>query len=637
MQTALGLVTSVAGQDAPATPIADAVLLSIAGQSNARKAGNSGGSPAAKYAALGASWIWDGAAGDWAAYVCGSNSGHRGEADSGAWGSEAEFLYRMRQSGDDRPVYIVKECVNGQSLAQSGGGDWSPQSAGERFDGYVAQSLAARASLAALGIGAEDVLLWNQGEADSNSQAAADLYLSNFEALLQALSDSGAFPGDGTVIVERIRPCSADLATSTYTGQFTVREAQERAAEQSARVRIVSLDFDAGNFASLHPAEPWTEGCGARCHAAWIGTYAATYGAVSDKVATNLGFSDSPNVAPGATILSEPLPLAGIGGHAEVSIAGGEYRVSNPDGTLWQDWSSATGTIHPYQSLQLRQVAAAGLSSATQCTVTVGGTSETWTVTTHASAPSLEPETEAFIAQVSANGGATITGSDADAIDALYGAAKGAPWWSDMLRLYLSLGDETASRLDLVDRVTSMADVAPLTSNAWAWSQGLGWQGLGTSNGGLSLQVAPATDLPQDNCSILVWYGALASTNRSEINDDGPGQSYLRVLDNGAARYLLNSSGNANVSGLTTATGMRAVVRDGPASLRLHGHDGLLLDQSSVASVAPVADDLLIGNPGGTYSDARILGVGVAQRALSAPELQAIAQHVGTLLAYFAV
>lgn len=624
------------------------LLLSVGGQSNARKAGNSGASPDAKYttAALGDTKIWVDASGAFVDYGVGTNSGHRGTSDSGVWGSEAEFVWQMRQAGDTRPVRILKECVNGQALAVVGGGDWSPSSRGERYDGYLAQALAAKAALGTATL--DEVFLWNQGEADSNfvdGSGGSDLgnalaYETNLRALLTALVGAGAFASTGMFIVERIRPCSSDLANTSYNGQFRVRQAQETVAADLAQMRIVSLDFDTSNLSILHPVEPWTMATGLRCWACYAGSYDATYGSVSDQTPSNLSFVDQTEATPGTVVSSALLQIAGIGGNAPVAISGGQYRVLNPDDTLWQDWTSAAGTIHPFQRLQLRLTASSVNSTSVAATITVGGVSDSWSVTTYASAPSYQAETTAFIAKVAANGGGTMAGTDARALDDFYIAAKATSWWPKMLRLYLHLGGAVASALDLKGQSVSLLSQYGVASDAWSWTA-TGWVGGGAANAGLQLGVNPSTQLPQNGCSVLVWYGQLSSVTRVDMTDINTttgiavGQTLLRLMTTGAGRYLLNSSGNASPSGLTTAPGLRAVVRDGASSLRLHGPDGAVIASSTVASTAPTGNALAIGNPYGTYSDAHIRGAGAAGAALTTAELQSIATICGTLQGHF--
>lgn len=616
-------------QALPAAPTT--VLVIVAGQSNARKAGTTGQTPNAKYSGLSAQ-IWDRAGGTWAVYNPATNSGDGGTLDGGAWGSELEFLYQLKQEYPDCAVYIVKEAVNGQNLAQVAGGDWSPDSAGERFEGLEAQMTAARAALSGAGItDYQELTLWNQGEADSNTIDLANAYQANLEGFLTAYRSRIS---TGTFIIERIRPRLDGSGSDAYTRCYTVREAMETVAANDGTVRIISTDFTPSNFTILHPDPAWCEGCGLRGYASWRGTYAVTYGAISDGTPSNLSFTNQVDVATSTVVSSNSLAIAGINGHGDVSITGGEYRVLNPDDTTFIDWTSAAGTIHPGQKLQLRQTSSASLSAQASTTVTVGGASTTWAITTYASAPSYESETQAFISKVAANGGGSISGADADALDAFYVAAKGATWWPKMLKLYLRLGDEIASSLDLVGQSVSLEKVVSSGLN-YTWNATTGFTPADNSNAGIDLKVNPSTELPQDSASIILWYSALAASTRSDLN--GGAEIYLRALNTGAVRYNLNSAANSNASGLTTTPGMRAIVRSGASAIAFHGPTGAIINSSNAASASPTGAALYLGNPSGTFDGtASFFGAGAANAAITETEMQDIYSKVNTLLNAFA-
>jgi hypothetical protein len=158
-----------------------AVLLFVAGQSNSRKSNTSALTGPARYASLGTVNIWDPVAVNWVAYTttnastrtCGHRAGTGGTPDR-AWGTEAEFIYRMRQAGDNRPVYIIKEAVNGMSMAV----DWQPPS-GNRWVGIKGQIDAARSTLSAFTLA--EATLWNQGEADANDAPSTTDFDTNFD------------------------------------------------------------------------------------------------------------------------------------------------------------------------------------------------------------------------------------------------------------------------------------------------------------------------------------------------------------------------------------------------------------------------------------------------------------------------
>lgn len=615
------------------------VLLIVAGQSNARTAGNSAGLADPKYAALGDVVVFQlGSGADIAAqigagtldpYDIGSNADP--DNTGTAWGSEAEFIYQMRQAGDDRRVVVVKEAQNGRSLAV----DWSPDITTGKFVNLEAKVARVRA-LEATPFD-EEVTLWNQGEADAGDANMAAAYAANWTFFLQQFRSRIS---TGFLVAERIRPLGYSALGGLddpegYARAWAVREAVVSGVAADGNAAAIDLDFDLTTFGTIHPVEPWTRNKALRGHAAYAGTYDATYGSLLDAVPDAIGFADLNDVTPGETVTSGAQLVTGIERQTAVSVSGGEFRTLNSlDGdAVVSDWASA-GVADKFQKVQLRQTASAVADTARTATLIMGGVSSPWTIRTFASAPSYEPETTAFIAQVASNGGGAIGGADATALDTFYIAAKAASWWPKLLRLHLRLADEPSSRLDLVGQSHSLTNTG-VSSSFWTWAAATGWTGLDNANGGLDFGIDPSVQMPQNDASYGLWYASLPTSNRADLSGD-QGSCYFRATQAGAARYLLHSGANTNASGLTVATGLRAVVRDGATSLRLHGPDGSVLHSSAVASTAPTDTVLDIGNREGAYSDASILGGFVAGAALSEAELQDFAAAAGALQDHFA-
>ncbi|MBY6005361.1 sialate O-acetylesterase [Salipiger bermudensis] len=644
-------------------PAGDNILLFVAGQSNARVAGNSSATPPTKYTdgSLGNVQILvrdetgtvmeQIAAATFQTYDVTSNADPDNTLT--AWGSEAEFIYQLRQAGETRTVYVVKEAVNGQNLFEQ----WNPATSNDKFDYLEAKAARARALVPA-GFG-DEYLIWNQGEADANVGAgpsgdgtAADSYNTNFTAWFTALRSrvtSSAF-----VIVQRIRPLGYDAGDGVTTEAgwpraWTIREAQIAVPIADGNATTIDTDFIPSNFGLIHPAEPWTEGMGLRSYAAVAGTYDATYGAITDTTPNAFTFTDQTDVTPSSVILSNALLIGGIERRSAVTVSGGEFRTLNSlnGDSVVSDWATS-GFVDKFQKIQIRQTASGSTSTATSATVTIGGVSDTWTVTTYASAPSFEAETQAFIDQVSANGGGTIAGADATALNDFYVAAKATTWWSKVIKLYPRLGDEVASRLDLKGQSLSLLDDFADPGDEWVWSAASGWTGGGGAGvgatGGLDMRVNPSTELPQNDATVMVFYSALASGTQTELNaansttEVSGSELFLRIVNNGAARYRLNSGGNTSVTSgtLPTDVGMRAIVRSGASAIALHGADGTEIHSATTASATTAENKLHIGNRYGTYSDAQIFGAGAANSALSAAELTSLATIYGDLLTAFA-
>ena len=341
----LGTLGGRIGDGTP--PAAEAVLLIVAGQSNARTAETNAGSAPSKYTTLLDAHMWVAASGAFAAYSAGGNSDSKG--GSGCWGSEAEFIFRVNQHYPGRAVYVVKEAVNGATLADTGTNSWLPTGGGAQFGELADQVAQAKAALA--GIDFEEVILFNQGEGDTESAAHANAYKANALAFLAA---ARATISTGLFLFERIRPYSGDLANKPYGGPTPSaprrRKSQRRMPRSASSIWISAQPISP----SCTQGRPGPRGKGLRAFACWNGTYDATYGAIADRTPSNLSFADLTDASQDTLVTSGTVTIADIGGGSPVSIAGGEYRVRNPDGTPWVDWTSAAGTIHPFQSLQLR-------------------------------------------------------------------------------------------------------------------------------------------------------------------------------------------------------------------------------------------------------------------------------------------
>jgi hypothetical protein len=630
----------------PALTTSAALLLIVAGQSNSRTAGNSSATPAAKYTTgtpfsgvtifergTGGTTLENIAAGTFENYDITSNADP--DNTGTAWGSEAEFIYQMRQAGDMRDVYIVKESQNGQDLATA----WNPATSNDNFEHLEAKMTRARALVAA-GFG-EEVTLWNQGEADANDETKSDNYASNFSAFLAAYRSRVS---TGLFVAERIRPLGYEGASVTtnsagFLRAWQVREATLAGVVGDGNATAVDTDFIESNFDSIHPVEPWTEGKGLRCYEAYDGTYDATYGSILDAVPDAFAFADVTEATPSAVVLSEAVLIAGLERQAAVSITGGEYRTLNSldSDAVVTDWTSAAGFVDKYQKIQVRQTASASNSTGTDVVLTIGGVSDTWTVTTFASAPSYEAETDAFIAQVTTNGGGTISGADADALDAFYVAAKASTWWPKIFRMYASLGDATASSLDLVGQSVSMVDASPDPINAWVWSAGTGWAGQASSNGGMDLQVNPSTDMPQNDCAFGLWYSAYASGTQGELTSLPNDHMFMRNNTGGATRAKVHQTSNTTATGVSVAhVGLRVGQREGASLVKIYDYNGAELDSETDASVTPADTQMILGNTGGVYSDASIAGFFAADEALTPAEIAAMDATVEALQAHFA-
>lgn len=108
-----------------------------------------------------------------------------------------------------------------------------------------------------------------------------------------------------------------------------------------------------------------------------------TIGGVSaDFTSTTTPFGDQLNVRLQTTVISNAFALAGLGAPVAVAVANGEYSIG-----CGGNWTREAGTITNGDTLCLRHVTPAQLSTPTVTTVTLGGTAYTFTSVTTADKP----------------------------------------------------------------------------------------------------------------------------------------------------------------------------------------------------------------------------------------------------------
>jgi hypothetical protein len=85
------------------------------------------------------------------------------------------------------------------------------------------------------------------------------------------------------------------------------------------------------------------------------------------------------------TIVSNPITVTGISSPAAISITGGEYSVSSDGGTAWTSFSATIpATVSLNNLVKVRQTSSGSYSTLTTATLTIGGVSGVFNVTTAA-------------------------------------------------------------------------------------------------------------------------------------------------------------------------------------------------------------------------------------------------------------
>ena len=94
-----------------------------------------------------------------------------------------------------------------------------------------------------------------------------------------------------------------------------------------------------------------------------------------DRVPSAFGFTDAVDANLSTVTTSDTVTPTGYDVTTSWTVTGGEASVA---GGAW----AASGTINPGQNIQLRATSSASYATAVSVTLTIGGISDTWYVTT---------------------------------------------------------------------------------------------------------------------------------------------------------------------------------------------------------------------------------------------------------------
>jgi hypothetical protein len=170
-----------------------------------------------------------------------------------------------------------------------------------------------------------------------------------------------------------------------------------------------------------------------------IGGVAGTYNVTTEAADTTpnaFGFTAETGVARSTTSASNLVTITGITGNASISITGGEYKLADAP------YTNTPGTVTDGQTVRVRLTSSSSYSTMTSATLTVGGVTGTYNVTTEAldntpNAFSFNDRTAVDASTTSASNIVTITGiTSGTAISVTGGATtaeyrvNGAAWTS---------------------------------------------------------------------------------------------------------------------------------------------------------------------------------------------------------------
>ena len=144
--------------------------------------------------------------------------------------------------------------------------------------------------------------------------------------------------------------------------------------------------IDAGTDAGCPSTDQrgYTRPVGATCD---IGAF--EYGS-SETTPHAFTFIDQTGMPLSTVIVSNPITVTGIDVAAAVSITDGDYAISTNSGSTWGSWTSTAGTVSLNNQVKVRQTSSASYFTKTDAVLTIGGVSDTFSVTTLA-APTPAP------------------------------------------------------------------------------------------------------------------------------------------------------------------------------------------------------------------------------------------------------
>jgi hypothetical protein len=107
-----------------------------------------------------------------------------------------------------------------------------------------------------------------------------------------------------------------------------------------------------------------------------------------DTIPNAFSFTAQTGVARSTPTISNSITVSSINSAANISIANGEYAVSTDNGNTWSGWSATTpSTVGLNNQVKVRQTSSGSFSTLTTATLTIGGVSGAFDVTTQATRP----------------------------------------------------------------------------------------------------------------------------------------------------------------------------------------------------------------------------------------------------------
>lgn len=349
-------------------PAATDELLLVAGQSNALSSGTT--TVPAAIAGIDSSRvrIWNGSA--FVGYVAGTTSQNGG---AGKWGPEAEYARQWLAANPAETLYIVKRPVGATAIET-----WMP-STGTNYtnmSSWVTAGLAAMATAGASGYSTN--LIWVQGESDETSPADARAYEAQLTTFIAGTKSDW---GVQKAVVVRV-----DITGSA--NRLILRKGQNNVCFLDPVSCLVDTD-DMAAPDNVHYDNDGIVLMGSRAYAS------ITTGATIEYVNTEpyaFTFTDVASATVSTQYTSGTITVEGITAPATLTITGGTYSINGGA------YASASTTVVNGDTVAVRVTSSASGATAVDAVLTIGGVSDTYTVTTagvDSTAPTLSSPSDA--------------------------------------------------------------------------------------------------------------------------------------------------------------------------------------------------------------------------------------------------
>ena len=199
----------------------------------------------------------------------------------------------------------------------------------------------------------------------TDSSSSGDWRLSNINELYSLAGNKGPHDISAWLNTQSF----INVQYSHYWSSTTFQTQTFRAYTVAMWGGAVQRTFDKGSGAGVWPVR------------------GGTVTQIADTTPDPFAFTGQTDVTLSTVVTSNTITVSGINSPATITITGGEYSINSGA------FTSASGTVNNGNTVQVRQTSSGSYSTATNTTLTIGGVSDTFSVTTIAADTTPDPFT----------------------------------------------------------------------------------------------------------------------------------------------------------------------------------------------------------------------------------------------------